>query len=237
MFELIKRSLIEAQEAAKKERAEYIKQGYLNKWAEYNRKPGDNGIERYSTATRWQQFQNGEITRDQAVNYAIKREYKRIDKETAAKLEHLDRVAAAPDCSYINISVWRVYSRTWGSNPHCNAWNDAEPGETYGTASGCGYDKESAAIAQALNASPAVLKVLYTIKEKALEEGAIDFSATACTYRNNTECCGYGAGYSAIPYFEGGVGSSCFWEILKKAGFECSATYGKREAFYKISKI
>ena len=29
----------------------------------------------------------------------------------------------------------------------------------------------------------------------------------------------YGSGYAVLPYFEGGVGSSCHWEIFKQAGY------------------
>ena len=45
---------------------------------------------------------------------------------------------------------------------------------------------------------------------------------------------GYGSGYFVLPYFEGGVGSNCFWEILKKGGFKTISNHGKHEDFYNI---
>lgn len=125
-------------------------------------------------------------------------------------------------------------SRTWGNNPHAEARTNA--GTFSGTASGCGYDKESTAIAEALNQCDSVLKVLYTLKENGLRAGLSDKSKTAACGRSNGDICGYGAGYGAIPYFEGGVGSSCFWSILKKCGFSTSCHHGKHSDFYSVEK-
>ena len=105
-----------------------------------------------------------------------------------------------------------------------------------GTASGCGYDKESAAIAEALNQCDSVLQLLYTYKENALAAGESDESKTASCGRSNCSIIGYGAGYGAIPYFEGGVGSSCFWSILKKCGFTVTGHHGTHSDFYTIEK-
>ena len=97
-------------------------------------------------------------------------------------------------------------SRTWGSNPHAEIWTN--DGYFTGSASGCGYDKLSAATAEALNKSDAVLKVLYTLYEKALRK---DKKATP------HNAIAYGAGYET-PYFEGGVGYSCHDTIFRKFG-------------------
>ena len=71
-----------------------------------------------------------------------------------------------------------------------------------------GYDKESAAIADALNQDAAVMRELYNLAEQAL--------AVNVKYR---DFIGYGSGYNVVPYFEGGVGVSCFWAIFEKMGF------------------
>lgn len=105
-----------------------------------------------------------------------------------------------------------------------------------GTASGCGYDKESAAIAEALNQCDSVLQLLYTYKENALAAGESDESKAASYGRSNGSIIGYGAGYGAIPYFEGGAGVSCFWSILKKCGFEVRGHHGTHSDFYTIEK-
>lgn len=194
----------------------------------------DRGIRRYSTETRWNQYKAGEITREKAVYYAAKRAAKKIEKETAAKIAHLEKVAAAPDISFIRVSV--EWSRSsYGSNPRCEVWTGS--GEYYGRAGGWGYDKESAAVATAFNSSNEILKVLYTLKETALAAGGDDFSKSACTHVDNRNIIGYGSGYSVIPYFEGGVGVSCFWSILKKAGFEVRGEHGKKYDVYRLEKV
>ena len=109
-------------------------------------------------------------------------------------------------------------------------------GNSAGYASGCGYDKESSAVAEALNKNNSFLKVLYTLKENALEAGASDHSKTACTGVDNRNIIGYGSGYSVLPYFEGGVGVNCYWDILKKAGFEISCHYTRSSNTYVIFK-
>lgn len=233
-FTEIKKAVKEDAEQTAENRRFFILNGYMPTWAEEHHGDLDRGLKQYSTARRWEQYKAGEITREKAVELATKRALKEIEKDTAAKLARLDRVAAAPDLTFISISVDWVRSRTWGNNPHAEARTNA--GTFSGTASGCGYDKESAAIADALNQCDSVLKALYTLKEEGLRAGLSDKSKTAACGRSNGNICGYGAGYGAIPYFEGGVGASCFWSILKKCGFSTSCHHGKHSDFYSVSK-
>ena len=90
-----------------------------------------------------------------------------------------------------------------------------------------GYDKESSAIASAFNQNVAILKIIYTMKEKAWQDNYNISSHDAC---------GYGAGYGAVPYYEGGVGVTCFMSILSKAGFDCAVANGKMSASYIFNK-
>lgn len=193
----------------------YIAHGWMPTWNENERHESDNGIRRYSTARRWEQYQAGEITREKAVEFATRRAEKQTEKETAAKLARLETVAAADPLRDASVSVTWARSRVWGYNPTAEVW----PGYATGHASGCGYDKQSAAVAEALNATPSALRVLYTLAEKALEEGKSGRSATACTGYNWTAAICYGCGYSVLPHFEGGVGVSCFWEAFSRAGY------------------
>ncbi len=80
-------------------------------------------------------------------------------------------------------------------------------------------------------------KPLKHQKENGLKAGLSDESRTACTGIDNRDICGYGSGHGAIPYFEGGVGVTCFFEILEKCGFRCSIHCGKYETFYNIYKM
>ena len=233
-FTEIKKAVKEDAEQTAENRRFFILNGYMPTWAEEHRTDPDRGLKANSTETRWKQYQAGTISREKAVELATKRATNEIEKKTAAKLAKLDRVANAPDLTFVSVSVDWVRSRTWGYNPHVEARTNT--GTYYGTASGCGYDKESAAIADAFNKCDSVLKALYTLKEEGLRAGLSDKSKTAACGRSNGDICGYGAGYGAIPYFEGGVGSSCFWSILKKCGFSVTCHHGKHSDFYSIEK-
>lgn len=234
MFEKIRTEVREDAEQGFENVKFYICNGYRLTWANSNRNNPDRGLREHSTPRRWEQYQAGEITREKAVAYATSRILKKIEKNTADKFAWLDRVSAAPDLSYITISVDWVRSRTWGYNPHVEVRTNT--GVFTGTASGCGYDKESAAIAEALNKCDSVLKALYTLKEAGLRAGISDKSEDAPYLKANYKICGYGSGHTPIPYFEGGVGVSSFWEIFKKCGFSVSCHHSKHSDFYNIEK-
>ncbi len=248
-FAMIEKRITEEAEKNTADTVFYIENGYFPTWAEEYRTDPDRGLKANSTETRWNQYQAGTISREKAVELATKRATKQIEKKTAAKLAKLDRVANAPDLTFISVSVDWVRSRTWGYNPHVEVRTNT--GTYYGTASGCGYDKESAAIATAINASPSImrvlyehaenecdsiLKALYQLKENGLRAGKTDASKTACTGVDNRNICGYGSGHSVLPYFEGGVGASCFWSILKDCGFKTIGHHSKHSDFYSVEK-
>ena len=233
MFELLKERYLKERENKKQEQKFYIENGFCQSWSDEHKTASDEGLKRYSTDTRFTQYKIGAITREKAVDFAIIRMEKQIDKEIAATLEKLEKIENAPELQYISLNITYKKSATWGYNPTATA--NTNNGTTTGYASGCGYDKESSAVASAFNENYSILKTLYTIKENALKAGLSDASETACTGVNNRTVCGYGAGYSIFPYFEGGVGVGCFWDILKKAGFKTRCNYGKHENYYNIS--
>lgn len=234
MFEELKKEYLQDREQRKEKDAFYIIHGFCENWRQEEQNENDNGLKRYSTERRWEQYTNGEIDRETACKYAITRNNKKIEKETAEKIEHLERVAAAEIPSYISVNVEWKRNFYWGNCPRVEVTTNTEREIFSGYASGCGYDKESAAVASAFNSSLSILKALYTLKENALQAGKSDKSETACTGVDNRSCIGYGAGYSVIPYFEGGVGVNCFWSILKALGYETQCNYGKRETLYRL---
>lgn len=223
MFEKLK-IMVAAQADARKANARfYIENGYCESWAEENRKPGDDGIRRYCTSRRWDQYQTGEITREQIVGYTIKRMEKQQDKYTAEKLNKLAKAEAAANVEYVTIHVDWKHNRTWGYNPTATVVITSERRrETFtGTASGCGYDKLTAAIGSALNQSDCIKRMLYAAKEKALEAytgGQIREMAHADKTLDNRDFINYGAGYGVLPYFEGGVGMISFYGVFKACG-------------------
>lgn len=212
----------------------FIKNGYMERWNQREKENvnRENGARRYCTETRWNQYTEGKITFEKLVEYTIARTLKKMEKETAKGLERIARIEAAPDLDYISLNVAWGRPTAYGRHPHAIA--NTNNGTTTGTAGGWGYDKESAAVAEAFNNNDSILKVLYTLKEKGLSEGMTSESKTACTGNDNRNIIGYGAGYSFLPYFEGGVGVSCFWSILKKAGYTTREHYGQNENFYNV---
>lgn len=189
-------------------------------------------LERNSTALRWGQFKRGEIDRETANGYALKRAYKEVEKYTAQKMDKIRRAESAPAVVSVSISVEWARSRTWGANPTAEAVIEDANGHIYrgtGHASGCGYDKESAAVASALNGSNSIIKMLLDCKESAL----LSKKATGKTNESNRDYIAYGAGYGAIPYFEGGVGMSSLESVFNACGLRLvNQTHGKMYDHY-----
>ena len=126
----------------------------------------------------------------------------------------------------ISISVEWAKNRTWGYCPMAevrvcytdNTCNNYKSGRI----TGCGYDKESTAIAQALNQCNYLLHAMYVKKE-------------ANHTKENREIFGYGSGYGVRPYFEGGVGVSCYYAIFAAIGYEWKGiSHGKTFDVYQV---
>lgn len=211
----------------------YIHHGYMTSWADEYKKESDEGIKKYSTDYRWSQYKDGKISREKAVEYAVVRALKKLEKELWADLERLEAIENAKIPSFIAIKTEWVNSRTWGANPHTSVYVQGE-GSFEGRASGCGYDKESSAFASAAKGSYALKKIMCEMKEKALADGISDGSKTSCTNIDNRNVVGYGAGYEPIPYFEGGVGMNSIISIFRKYGYKVVESHGKKYDSYEL---
>lgn len=191
----------------------------------------------YGTNLTIKQYKGGDISEEVAYKRAFKCASNLLNKSKNNDFEKIELAEKAKDLEYINICVEWKKSATWGAN--ANAEIETNAGKYSGRASGCGYDKESAAIAEALNQSPEVLKCLYTLTDKMLAEvGSNAYYYTGCgscvDWRNSI---GYGSGYDIIPYFEGGVGFNCFIHILEKMGYaKILEKSGERFDFYAFKK-
>ena len=188
-----------------------------------NHENPDDGLRRYSTAYAWEQYKRGNITREQAVKRAIARITRQAEKDLAIGLDTLNRVSNAPDMDSANINVEWKRNPYYGDNPHAAILFYSKRGfiqETTGTCSGCGYDKFSTAICNALNHSDSALKALYDAAERALamDPHCAD-SKTACTGIRWADAIAYGAGYTVLPHFEGGCGMSSTENVLNKCGY------------------
>lgn len=241
MFEQLKNAIItEATEGKAKSRF-FIENGFCESWSEEHRTHSDEGIKRYCTARRWEQYQAGEISRKKIVELTAARMEKQRDKDTAERLEKLESVANASELESVSVSVEWKRSQTWGYNPTATVtiYAGGKTERFIGTASGCGYDKRTAAIGSALNQSLSVLKMLYAKKEKALAEFTPEQIAQTRKHgtESNADFIHYGAGYGVLPYFEGGVGINSFRGVFKACGFKCTAdTSTKTSDFYHFEK-
>jgi len=159
--------------------------------------------------------------------YLIARKIKANDKYIAKQLTHLQTVENAGELESITVSVEWIKSRMWGNNPKADARVcDKQYGYNYESerVSGCGYDKESTAISQAINQSNEFLKAMYLHKEKHPKA-------------DNRELFGYGSGYGILPRLEGGVGVSCYPKIFETIGYKWSNTAsGKTFDVYQAIK-
>lgn len=174
----------------------------------------------YLTDLRIRQLQSGEITREKAVEIASKKVVKEYEKKLAKTLEKINRIAEAEDFRGCTITVeWAKGSM--GANQAKAALSGCGYIEGSKTG-GCGYDKESTACAEVLNQCLPLMKLLYNYRNNHTEG-------------TNREVFGYGLGYSFLPYFEGGVGTSTYHNILEKIGckFKCVAS-GKTFDVYEI---
>lgn len=139
-------------------------------------------------------------TLDDAKKYLVSRLEKATAKRIVKQREHLEFISSAPLFTSMNISV--EWSRSW--NPSAEGRDGHDVYES-GRVGGGGYDKLSTAVANVLNQSPALLKLLYIEKEKS-------------TTSKNHDIFGYGSGYGDFPNIEGGVGVSCYPSLFEKVG-------------------
>lgn len=169
----------------------------------------DNQLEKYTSGTLTRE-KSLELARKKAAREAKKRADRYRERLTAAEGEN--RPADG-----LLVIRWKR-NPTWGWNPHAELYVG---GETFtGRASGCGYDKASAAMSEALNACPAIMRALYA-KEDERPEGV-----------TRREWIGYGSGYGILPAFEGGVGVRTLCEVLTACGFSVDCTQARDETYY-----
>lgn len=156
-----------------------------------------------------------------AADISAKMKAKAARIENALMNKSLDKVAAAeavelPDG--VSISIEWKKSRTWNANPHATVY--AAFTVTKGHASGCGYDKESAAIAAAFNDNPEVMAIIYTAVEAGVKPG---YSVSDSV---------------GLPFFDGGCGVECFYKVFKNCGYQFKKTAdGRTFDGYSISKM
>lgn len=171
------------------------------------------------TAAQYDHLKNGNLKRfKELVRKQIKKEEVKkqiVKNDCLLKIQDMKKAGLL---KYLKITVEWSRSQTWGYNPHVNAWAQyANIGTLYntGSASGCGYDKESAAVASAINdiIKPFILKNFSTLKDPAFY-GVCDYALC----------------------FEGGVGMSSFIKAFRACGYDVHESHGKTFDSYIIVK-
>ncbi len=139
-----------------------------------------------------------------AANLEARRQARKEAKE-AARIE-AEKTQKPVKSIKFNIE-WKK-SRTWGSNPHLEAWVQYWDGTSdyiTATCSRCGYDKESTVIADVFNA---VLKYKLYQPLKPMDE-----------YLNGEKTnLPYGIYISQYRHYSGGIGTNCYYKIAEAIG-------------------
>lgn len=125
----------------------------------------------------------------------------------------------------IRIDVSWKKSQTWGANPTAEVWADEYLGVSR-SVGGCGYDKESTAIAEPFNRSKAMAKIAIIAKYLDTKYGDLDWKEKQ---EKNIFTYSYGVRFSIFHnngiYWEGGVGASSFMNCIKTAGYKIDAEF------------
>lgn len=195
----------------------------------------ENILRNKATETRWNQYEKGVISHSQLVEFTAERIRKQTAKQLAEKLSFIDQLEQSEGVKALTLSVdWRR-SAMWGLNPHCIAHVVTDSGKFYqfeGTASGCGYDKLSASVADALYQCKELRSMLCEAKERKVRKLALSDISEA-----NRNYLPYGAGYGAVPYLESGVGISSTLSVLGAVGLVVVASsHTKTSDFYHLEK-
>ena len=141
-----------------------------------------------------------------------------IEKDRARYIAKLNAANESEKLKFIKISVNWKKSQTWGYNPTAETWTTGSYYST-GKASGCGYDKESAAIGQALRHSPSLTRFLIENRAKIGNAYGLSF-------------------YAGLPQLEiSGKGVNELLSIFRKLkGWDIHEKHGKMFDGYTIEK-
>lgn len=164
-------------------------------------------------------YSAGKLTEKQAIAKAVVGIKERDLKDRDETIKYLTNAFKYPLPDRISVdTTWKPNS-TWGPNPHTEVWAGHR---TEGKASGCGYDKESAATAQAFNENPVFARIVATCAYRDSRESTKERKVQTYGYRLDM----YGA------KFEGAVGYNCHDNIIQRAGYKCTASAHPKTADY-----
>lgn len=134
-------------------------------------------------------------------------------KSMADVMRKLDSASKSYDPDMISVTVEWHRGRYGELNPIATV--SAGEHITSGRATGSGYDKESSAVAIAMNKNPAVLRVWYDNAERG---NGFEYSVS----------CGVGE----LPYMDGGCGMDAVIRVFDALGYQCEHQHGVRFDYY-----
>ena len=150
-------------------------------------------------------------------------EFRKLAKEKEKATRRVYAAEKSRGIKLARINVEWKRSRTWGNCPRVSVRVWSKSGEYWegtGYASGCGYDKESSAIASALRGCPAWdFEIFHNMKKQ----------KTPCyPFHYDKE--------SALPNFDfDGAGVSCLRQWVKMSGLKWSGAHGRAFDYYEIN--
>lgn len=173
------------------------------------------------------QYAGDEDTQRDKLTRYLRNQYENSVDEDVHKITEIE---GAKDFSgELVVTVEWKKSRMWGNNPTATT----NYGHDSGSIGGCGYDKESTAIANVLNEHLPLMKLLYAKKDKDYRK----WKGQEDPNKYNRAVLGYGSGYNILPHFEGGVGVSSHQRIIENLGLEMkNISSGKVSDVYIIRK-
>lgn len=192
----------------------------------------------FLTVQARKKFNEGKLSADEAEK-KIYASYERKKKKVIQKVRALfEAVESSEDFTEGKIEVEWTKSKTWGLNPRVVFLSSVNHGVYTDSASGCGYDKLSSAIAGALNQCLPLKKAFFSYLENCLKDLTDEEIAGLSKEYGYRKFFPYGTGYSATVFFAGGVGVSCYDEIFKLVGLDFKhIANGKTYDVFTIEKI
>lgn len=152
-----------------------------------------------TTLAAIRELPSGDKLPEKIIEKITNKRKREINREIEKRFARVHEVEESEAPAAASVVVEWHKNRTWGMNPRARV--AAERVATYGSASGCGYDKESAAIASAFNQNPEILKILY------------DHAEAGGTFPYGVDV------WAGLPSFAGGCGVSCFYSIFEACGY------------------
>lgn len=173
-------------------------------------------------------FKKGKLTKAQYLKELRENVKKQVDTMAEKFRKEVSDICFSEMPDRIEVEIEWKKNSTWGANPHAeiSAYTDYNSYRSSGTASGCGYDKRSAATAEAFNNNIAVRKIAFEYW-------------LYCQQHKQEMLYGLrGMEYFCLPRFEGGVGYECHDRILNAMGYKrVSYADGKLYDYYKYERV